>query len=102
MSKHFHQYLCARVSLLFQQQLQFLKCLLEEAFWNKSAKSSGRTTWDSLLQALVPLLPMDGDVAKAAMSEAGISETHRKLGMDFSGIHLSRWKKSLEGQGLLE
>lgn len=36
------------------------------------------------------------------MSETGISETSSKLGMDFSGIYLSWWKKTLEGPSLLE
>lgn len=59
--------------------------MLEEAFWNKSTKSYGRTLCDSLLRVLVLLLPMDGDIAKATLSEAKIGETHGELGMDFSG-----------------
>ena len=58
--------------------------------------------WDSLLRALVPLLPTDGDIAKATLSEARIGETHRELGMDFSGIYTSQWRNTLEGHGLLE
>lgn len=59
--------------------------------------------WDSLLRALVPLLPVDGDIAgRHCLSEARIGETHGELGMDFSGVYVSQWRKTLEGHSLLE
>ena len=45
---------------------------------------------------------MDGDIAKATLREARIGETHRELGMDFSGIYMYWWRKTFEGHSFLE
>lgn len=58
--------------------------------------------WDSLLQALVPLLPMDGDIAETTLSEVRPGATHGELGMDFSGISVSQQRKTLECHSFLE
>lgn len=51
----------------------------------------------------MPLLPVDGDIAgRHCLSEARIGETHGELGMDFSGVYVSQWRKTLEGHSLLE
>lgn len=71
----------------FSVALQFLSSLGISVKRGIFKKSYGRTMWDSLLRALVPLLPMDGDIAKATPSEARIGETHGELVMGFSGIY---------------
>lgn len=45
---------------------------------------------------------MGGDIAKPTLNEARIGETHGELGMDFSGIYVSQWRKTLEDHSLLD
>jgi len=58
--------------------------------------------WNSLVRALVPLLPIDGEIAMATLSEARIGETHGRLGMDYCGMYVTQRRKTLEGYSLLE